>query len=187
MSHKFGADLGGINSVAKLMGRCYVDQDTGCWHWRLSMSQGAPRVHVRLPDGSSHVTRGRRAALMVKNGCLIAAKKQVFAKACCQSPDCVNPEHARIGTKHHSMQAASARGALSTPARLASIKQRGVEARRLTGEQMQELLSNEQSAYAVAKKFSLSQSRVSALRAQGGYIAKAPDRISSVWDLGRVA
>lgn len=184
MSHKNGANLGGIDSLERLMDRCYVDHDTGCWHWRLSSSKGSPRVHIRLPDGSAHDTRGRRAAIMVKTGRVLPKGKQVFALDRCQSHDCVNPAHARVGTRHQSMQAAVRRGAMTTPARLESIRARCVEARKLTGEQMTELLSSIESAYALAKKMQVSKSRVIALRKQGGYLSPGPRRVSSVWDLG---
>lgn len=99
MTHKPGTDLGGVRSVAALMDRCRVDPITGCWIWALSKHAGIPRVHLVLPDGSKHTQRGRRAALMLKHGCELPSGRFVWQTSSCNSIDCVNPDHARSGSR----------------------------------------------------------------------------------------
>lgn len=97
MSHKHGAYLGGIRTVEDLRLRCYVDECTGCWHWRLAMDDGFALVHFVAPDtGERKKTRGRRAALWLANGHDIGPGR--VAAAHCESSDCVNPAHAKSMT-----------------------------------------------------------------------------------------
>lgn len=102
MAMKLGTNCGGIRALRDLKDRCFVDYDTGCWHWRMGMSQGAPRVHFITPDTGERVTqRGRRAALYLCRGCDLRSGHVASPKDC-NSDDCVNPAHCQsLGRKAH--------------------------------------------------------------------------------------
>lgn len=97
MPHKHGTYLGGIRSTEDLRLRCRVDEITGCWHWSLSVCNGSPKVHFSL-EGRKYTMHGRRAALCLQRGGLMPAAHVAWAHRC-TSGDCVNPSHARSGTK----------------------------------------------------------------------------------------
>lgn len=98
MSHPEGVYLGGIRTVECLRKRSRVDECTGCWHWGMACVQGSPKVHYVAPDTGLRIAqRGRRAALHLQRGADLPAKRYAIAK--CDSDDCVNPEHSRVGTR----------------------------------------------------------------------------------------
>jgi hypothetical protein len=97
VSHKHGTYLGGIRSVEDLRQRCRVDEDTGCWHWGMSVVQGAPRVHFKLEDGKHRVTRGPAAAWMLSHQKQLPAKTMCWMR--CRRNDCVNPRHVMHGDR----------------------------------------------------------------------------------------
>lgn len=100
MPHPVGTYLGGIRTVEDLKARCTVDDITECWHWSLSIHAGAPRVTFMAPDTKQYVkTRGRKAALYLERGVDMPKGHVAYAKMCCKSTDCCNPEHSRSGTK----------------------------------------------------------------------------------------
>ena len=102
MSHPHGTYLGGIRNLDDLRLRCVVDEDTGCWHWRLSKCDGVPKVHVTHPalPRPGHIMRGRRAALLLARGRDLPAGHVAYARLTCQSADCVNPSHCQSGDRH---------------------------------------------------------------------------------------
>jgi hypothetical protein len=98
MSHSDGAYLGGIRTIEDLRERCFCDPTSNCWHWRLCITQGAPKIHYRRPEDDSRTqSRGRRAALHLARGHDL--RRGHVAYGVCNSFDCVNPGHCRSGTK----------------------------------------------------------------------------------------
>ena len=98
MSHEEGAYLGGVRDIESLRQRCVIDDITGCWHWSLSIDKGAPMMHVRLRDGTRKKMRGRRGAAYLSGRDL---KPGQVAYACngCETLDCCNPNHAKVGNR----------------------------------------------------------------------------------------
>lgn len=157
MSHKHGTDLGGIRTLQDLKDRCIVDEVTECWHWTMSVFAGSPRIHMWTPDTGKRISaRGRRAALYLQRGQDLPPKNVAFARTCCTNPLCVNPDHARSGTKVQwgaylsksgrikglpSKCAASRRGwdkrgRTLTPEMVAQIRGRGDESTRSVAERL---------------------------------------------------
>jgi hypothetical protein len=100
MPHAPGTYLGGIRTLEDLRQRCVIDAETGCWHWRMAITQGAPRVHLQHPqDGCKVTMRGRRAALLLATGRDLPRGHSAYARPCCKADDCVNPAHSRTGTR----------------------------------------------------------------------------------------
>lgn len=100
MSHHFGTDLGGIRDVQGILERCILDEITECWHWTLSSTNGSPKVHFKHPVSGKWVSgKGRRVALILARGKDLPRGHVAYARLCCQSKDCCNPDHCQSGTK----------------------------------------------------------------------------------------
>lgn len=98
MSHKHGANIGGAKSLACIHGRCVVDSDTGCWHFRTARGRPMPRDKVhRLwvwGEGAKPLTR---AVWAFHTG--YPVPKGLVVSRVCESYDCANPAHLRCWRK----------------------------------------------------------------------------------------
>jgi hypothetical protein len=162
MSHAHGTYLGGIRTVECLRQRSRVDPVTGCWHWGLSLTRGVPILHCVTPDDGRRIKlRGRRAALYLQRGKDLAKGQIAFARMCCESDDCVNPEHSRSGNKKAFMAWLVASGRFikgkTSNANAAAWDKRG---RTLTPDMVREIRSTDESTYALAQRFGVSQCAV---------------------------
>jgi hypothetical protein len=88
-----------INSLDDIRARCWVDEDTGCWVWRLAADKdGQGKCSYKRPDGTKTQTTSRRVSWMMSTGKPIAPGLVVYQKLC-RDPLCVNPAHLACGTK----------------------------------------------------------------------------------------
>lgn len=90
--------MNGIRTIEDLKDRCHVDPDTACWHWRLCIAQGVPKVTMTI-NGKKAVRHGRRAAFILSRGVEPPKGHRVWAIPQCKSRDCVNPVHVKSGTR----------------------------------------------------------------------------------------
>lgn len=164
MSHSEGAYLGGIRTVEDLRQRCRVDDITGCWHWSMCMTQGSPRVHFGL-NGKQLVMRGRRAALTIAAGKLLHASHKAWARDFCHAADCVNPEHARSGTRQQHGAYMVRTGRSKTTAKSLSAIRAGRSRRRLTPDQARLIRQSNAPILALAEQFGVSAYAVWCVRA----------------------
>ena len=168
MSHPVGKYVGGIKSVECLRQRSRIDPDTGCWHWGLSLNEGAPSLHAYHPvTGKTIKMRGRRAALLLSAGCDLPAGHRAFAVDSCKSPDCVNPAHSRSGTRRQFGLWLSRSGIhknLDTKY-AAARKAWDTRGRKISPEMVAEIRSSADSVMKVAKRLGLSQYAVWSVRA----------------------
>ena len=170
MPTKTGDYLGGIRTVEDLRIRCVVDAETECWHWRLAMVQGSPKVHFVAPDGSGRRTMcGRRAALYLHRGIDIPRGHVAFAKLMCRSADCVNPEHSTSGDRHAHGAWITAAGVHNWPdakakRSAASRKAWDKRGRKLTAADVQQIRASSESAAKIAGRIGVSQFAVWAAR-----------------------
>jgi hypothetical protein len=168
MSHPHGTYLGGIRNLDDLRLRCVVDEDTGCWHWRLSLCDGVPKVHVTHPalPRPGHIMRGRRAALLLARGRDLPAGHVAYARLTCQSADCVNPSHCQSGDRHahgrYLTKSGKVKGLLSK--RKASRAMWDKRGRKVTPEVRAHILASDATTYALAKELNLSQFAVWSVR-----------------------
>ena len=63
MTDRKGIRQGGIRTEADLMGRCVVDEDTGCWHWRMAVD-AKHRPSMWLPELGRVASIGVAVALL---------------------------------------------------------------------------------------------------------------------------
>ena len=69
MTEKKKRDFGGVNSLERLKLRCYINDLTECWHWRLGKyADGRACVSINNPGGPSIRMTGRRAAVLLSTG-----------------------------------------------------------------------------------------------------------------------
>lgn len=184
MPHPTGTHLGGIRTVEDLRLRCRVDEDTGCWHWGLSISQGAPKVHLVTPDtGVYRIMRGRRAALYLQRGHDLRPQRYAFARPSCTSIDCVNPEHCRSGSRAQHGAWLRASGRVKDLPTKAAAARRGWDkrGRKITPEQAAEIRISDESAYAIAARLGLSHYAVWSVRAGHTHKPAAPGRDVFTW------
>lgn len=160
-----GENCGGIWTLADLRERCYVDDGTGCWHWRMSKTKdGKPRVHLPLKGEPRANMLGRRAALFLSTGELLPSNFRVWAAAMCHSNDCCNPAHCVSGTAKQWGAWARESGMLKTPAKQAAAARQARKNRHLNDEQVAMVLASEGPGKEVAAKFGVSRQLVSDLR-----------------------
>ena len=91
----------GIRTAEDLRGRCWVDDDTGCWHWRGARSHDAPAVC--LPGHGRACGLGRVIGYL-KTGTL--PPPGVFWSCICATKHCANPAHRAPGTRSAAMKRA---------------------------------------------------------------------------------
>jgi hypothetical protein len=163
--HGAGAYLGGVIDRESLRDRCCIDSITGCWLWRLSHSQGAPRVHVRMLNGRSKVMRGRAAAWYFRSGEVVPSGMVAFATPNCSSAECVNPDHVRIGARSAWGAWMAERGVFKDqPRRIVANRANAAKRRKLTDEQVEAIRASTDSLREVAAAHAVSINTVSAIR-----------------------
>jgi hypothetical protein len=161
VSHQKGAYLGGIRCVMDLRDRCYVDKDTGCWHWRLATCQNLPKVHLH---GRKHAVRGRRAAMILSLGRDLVQGEMAVAK--CDSLDCVNPGHAFIGTrKDHAEWMRKTGRSKSVKKQISILKARMARKKtKLSFEIAREMRASDEPTHVLAERYGVAKSAASAAR-----------------------
>lgn len=89
----------GVRSLADIRSRCVIDAETGCWIWRGAFSvkvggHATPRVWL---------ANERRAEIAGRAAWLLSGRKlkpgAVVWRSACTDTRCINPEHAKAGTR----------------------------------------------------------------------------------------
>lgn len=160
MAHAVGTYLGGIRTLEDLRARCVIDDDTGCWNWTMALAAGGqPHVHYLCPvSGRKRTGKGRRVALLLA-GVDIKPTDVAFARACCTSDTCCNPDHARSGTKKQWGHALSLSGKVKgLPAKCAGARRAwDTRGRRITPEMAAEIRAGAAPVRELAARYGLSQ------------------------------
>lgn len=79
-----GQCIGGIRTVEDVRQRCYVDPETGCWHWRGAMKINLPQASIMGK------TQSVRRWVYAQSSKLLRAKTMVVPSCGCR--DCVSPQ-----------------------------------------------------------------------------------------------
>lgn len=168
----------GIRTIEDLRQRCWVDDITGCWHWKGAVTQDGHPV-MWMPQLDKTTTAGV-AICVLKTGS--TPKKGVFWRCICDTRGCANPDHRRPGSRSAQMLAAKITRSPLTRARM-SIGKCGRRPR-LTDEQQAEIRDSSDSLRVLAERYGISQSTASRIR-QGirRQLLAAPG--SSVFNFGR--
>jgi DNA-binding XRE family transcriptional regulator len=181
MSHKPGAYLGGVIDRKSLKARCFVDADTGCWHWRMAFSQGSPRVHVRREDGTSTAMRGRAAAVLIGTGSSPSRDTRCIPSPACKSEDCVNPDHAlQVSVDEWGKWIAESGRLKNVPERMAANRRVAEKNRKFNADEIRMIRESLEVQHVLASRLGVSQNTIHAVKAGKTY--RAPEvSISSVF------
>jgi hypothetical protein len=153
---KRGAYQGGIRSVDDIKARCWVDEDTGHWHWRGSLVEGRPSMWIS--GLQARCTVG--VALCFFSTGKRPAKGKVWHHTC-SCMECANPEHHKPGNRSSQMLAAhKRRGPLE---RLKVAKGRR-KASRLTDDDVIAIRAGNEPLSVIAAQYGISVSYAWALR-----------------------
>lgn len=158
-----GKKLGGIHSIEDLKARCDINEFTDCWHYKGAIFQGVPVVNI-WHGGKRRALRGRRAALLLA-GVKIKEGHEAYAKECCRSDDCVNPDHSRSGSRLASRKALAKSGKLKGQPKTIAARKKTAEAnRKLTPAQVEEIRKSGETHYKIAKRMGVHKFTVWSIR-----------------------
>lgn len=162
MPHKRGTDLGGIRSLDGLRLRCYIDEQSGCWRWRLACGRdGSASTNIITADRVYHM-RGRRAALLLTGK--LRPGSLVWQGPACSYRDCCNPAHARQGSHREFVAWQVQMGMHSTPAkRFGALKAARARAK-VTPEIALAMRTSDETLRVLAARYGVCESTVSAVR-----------------------
>jgi hypothetical protein len=164
MPVKKGTRLGGVRDRDSLRDHCVVDDETGCWRWACACTDGKPAVYFVFQDGRRTKMRGRRVALLVRRGRDLSKGVVAYPVPACPHDDCVLPEHAQEGSRRDASRAAAARGAFSSPARIATMLHYSALRQKLSDAQRLEIATSEGPTMDAVRQFGVSPKRVRDLR-----------------------
>lgn len=153
--------MNGIRTLADLLDRCRVDEETGCWLWAGAMSKGVPRIWSSL---LGKTVTGGRLAWQLAHGEEPPTGMTVYRDQLCAAR-CVNPEHLKEGTKAESGAALRASGKLrGDPRRAAQCLRNGMRQSKGSPQLRALILASDEPATHLAPKLGLSHTTISLVR-----------------------
>lgn len=93
---RVGCYLGGIVTLEHVRDRCHIDEDSGCWNWRMGYS----RTRTKLPV--AWIAAEQRTVSVIRwVYTQTRAKKlgKMTVWRTCGNQECVNPDHLIAGSK----------------------------------------------------------------------------------------
>ncbi len=104
-----------------------------------------------------------RKLVMHLNGRQLPAK--AYYKPVCGDPHCIRIEHIKVVDSIRHMVTMAKSVNQSSPARIAKLQQAAINRRKLTDEQVQEIITSDQSSRALAQIYGVSKSTITKVRA----------------------
>ncbi|MDE2434598.1 MAG: hypothetical protein KGN37_17350 [Burkholderiales bacterium] len=155
-----------MRTLDDVLGRCRVDEESGCWVWGGKAKCGYPSLYA--PDYTRHNGElrpqyGRRAVWHIANGKAITAGWRVFGV--CGNPLCLNPDHARAMRPGLRGDQVARSGMLKgRPRRQAANRLNTRKQAKTTPELIQHILSSREKGMHLARQLGISQQLVSRVR-----------------------
>lgn len=171
----------GVRTIADIKDRCFVDEITGCWHWRGARS-GGKTPDVRTPSLWLPALQ-RRTTLGIAICVLLTGeepKPGVRWHCICETKGCANPDHRKAGNKSTQMLAAKLKRSPAQCARIAKGKRAVSE---LSDEAAAEIRLSEEPLRVLAARHSISISHTSNIK-NGKQRRELGARGASVFNLG---
>ena len=152
-----GAAGTGIRTIEDLKDRCWIDDETGCWHYKGgAKASGAPSIWIPAIDSASTLsqalcvlTKGRR----LKDG--------EHFRPTCKTKYCANPEHNKSGTLSAMRMSQNIK---RTPIYKAKMMDTLRKKSIISDEQIAELMVSNEASKDAAMRLGISQSYVNKLR-----------------------
>lgn len=153
-----GKKYGGIRTVEDIRERCFVDEESGCWHWRGGGKvSGSPSMW--LPDLGRSSTMSQALCITTKGRPL---KENEYFRWKCKTPYCGNPEHNKCVTLSTLRKEQAGKRVSAYRSKISkTMRDRSV----ITDEQIAELRESSDTAAELAKRYGISRSYVNKLRA----------------------
>lgn len=94
-----GQDNGGIRELEDIRGRCVIDDETGCWHWRGAVAANTTKsiCPVAWSPALGKVVSVLRQVYEFAHPEASMIGRMVWRS--CASQDCCNPKHLLMGTR----------------------------------------------------------------------------------------
>lgn len=128
----------GVHKLPDLLGRCTVDEDTGCWIWRAGASDRNAATRSPVPvlwyPPEQRITQAARAAWLLA-GFPLEPGEIVF-RYTCMNGMCVHPLHGAAGTRSDMNQRRAETGLLKADAAKRSALSRARAAMMLSPERV---------------------------------------------------
>lgn len=147
----------GIRTADDLRGRCWVDEETGCWHWRGAVdANGRPSMWV--PGLRRRGSLGMLACWLATG----AGPRPGQAWHCtCTTSGCANPAHRTCGNRSSQMLALRM---TRNPLQRARVSAGKIAKSPLTSEQRQEIVGSTDILRVIAERYGISTSQAHKLR-----------------------
>lgn len=169
----------GISTIQGLKERCWVDEDTGCWHWRGAVSHGRASMWF-TPQG--RITTLSQVIGHLKTGKPL--RKGLLCYATCTTPNCANPEHRKVGTRQGQASVLVAQGRLAKSPQVRALMSRRRRTPVLTDEAVAQIRASTKSCKDEAAERGVSISLVSLIRRNKARTTVVPG--ASVFTFGGV-
>lgn len=160
------SSLGGIKDIEGVRLRCYCDEDSGCWHWRHAFTTGRAGTHTPVTyfPALRRVVSAFRASVMLSRG-MHCIPDGHFVWPNCNSRDCVNPAHLRIGTQKALGKHVARKGwRKNNPLRIAAIHAQKRAATSLTDEVLRDIRESKETLAVLSGRHGISKTHASRIR-----------------------
>ena len=162
---KLGQWLGGIRNLQDMKNRCRINDETDCWHWMGAKTGG------KYPKVSMKVNGVERAFTGVKTVFLLMGKEVPEGMTVyhhkCNTLDCLNPAHLRVGTHKEKWAHIKEMGYLrGDPARAATNKAIAMK-RCKVAEHLDLILNSDKTSTQLGEELGLHASTIRAARRRG--------------------
>lgn len=113
-----GKQMGGIRSEDDIKQRCWVDEETDCWHWRAGrVGNGEPSLY--FPAWGHNTTLGQ-ALYFLRTGQRVPRGR--IYHCTCTLAGCANPKHRKLGNRSTQMLVFARARSPMTRVRIAAAK-----------------------------------------------------------------
>ena len=173
-----GTDAGGIRTLDDVLGRCRVNEETGCWEWAGAAARSGEKfvVPVAWWPAARRVVSVLRIAFSLTHAVPLG-KRLVWRTCGCET--CVNPKHLRAGTrKDWGVWVVKSRGARGVPIRKPRPKP---ENTKLSPRMAEEIRASNLTGSALAKQYGVSQTTISRVRLGRSFVTLHPQASVFSW------
>lgn len=169
-------DKHGVRTLDDIRARCDVDDETGCWKWKLACSSSA-RAGSRLPVAWS-AEQGRIVSVLrlayELGGKTLHPKWTVWRT--CECDLCVNPDHLMGGTKRMwgSWKVRTSRPESLNQVALRIVSRRARSDKKLTEKDAAYIRASDKTGKELAEQFGVSSTSISRVRMMRTWVPQVP-------------